>query len=287
MREPPTKAYDLRNHVAVVTGAARMRGIGRAIARRLAADGAAVCLVGHPNSPPAKSEAEERAQWQGIDSIVAEIDNAGGQAFACRADVADSEHVQRVIADVLGHFGHVDIVVNNAAINPQWLAEGVPFVDLELATWDKVMSVNVRSAFLFAKFAVPHMIERRYGHIINISSRAGKVGIPGVAAYCASKFALIGLTQSLALELAPFGIQVNAVCPGWINTDLNVRWGAPEAKAWGVPIEVAQTRLARAAPLGRVGEPAEVANIVSFLVSGQASYMTGQAINVTGGRLMQ
>lgn len=276
--------YDLRNKVAVVTGAARMRGIGRAIALRLAAEGAAITVVGRGEAPAARGEREQRAGWQGLAGVVAEIENTGGRAMACYANAADAAQSQQVIDATIERFGRLDIVVNNAAINPQWLAGGVPVEELDPAVWDEVMAVNVRSAFLFARYAIPHMKAQRSGHIINISSRAGKIGLPGVSAYSASKFALIGLTQSLAVELGPVGVRVNAVCPGWVDTDLNVNWGAAEASEWKVTVPEARERLVSAAPLGRVAEPQEIASVVAFLVSDQSSYMTGQAINVTGGR---
>lgn len=261
-----------------------MRGIGRAIALRLATEGAAITVVGRSGGPAARGELEQRAGWGGLASVVAEIEKGGGKAMACYADAADVAQSQQVIDATLERFGRLDIVVNNAAINPQWLAGGVPVEALDPAVWDEVMAVNVRSAFLFARSAIPHLKAQRRGHIINISSRAGKIGLPGVAAYSASKFALIGLTQSLALELGPFGVRVNAVCPGWVDTDLNVSWGAAEASEWQVSVQEARERLVRAAPLGRVAKPEEIASVVAFLVSDQSSYMTGQAINVTGGR---
>ena len=193
-----------------------------------------------------------------------------------------------MVQQAIDHFGQIDILVNNAGSRPG--PDRVPVVELSEAAWDKVLNVNAKGTFLCAQAVARHMIARgEGGKIINISSTAGRQGMPRFAAYCASKFAVIGFTQSLAHELAPHQINVNAVCPG---TTLTERTGyiaaalneleAPTDDATQAMID----QLAEQTPLGRVGTPADVARTVAFLASAEADYLTGLAVNVTGGSLM-
>lgn len=288
--------YNLGGKIAIVTGAARKRGLARVIALRLAKEGADVAVVGRKYRDHESLLEEERLEgWRGLDSVVDEIRALGRQGMGVAADLRFSKDVNEMVEKVEAKFGRIDILVNNAAINWPYKG-GLPLVsklvDLSEEDWNQVLDVNLKGPFLCSKAVAMVMIKRREGgKIINISSRAGKMGIAGMGPYCASKFGLIGLTQTLALELAPYRINVNAVCPGRIRTR---QYGMDRINAMarrrGITIEEARAQVdadvLRFIPLGRVAEPEEVANVVSFLCSGESDYMTGQAINVTGGRIM-
>ncbi len=290
--------YDLSGKVAIVTGAARKRGLGRAIALLLAKEGADVVVVGR-KYPDSKSEIfleEELAEgWRGLDSVVEEIQAAGRHGLAVRADLSVSNDVGRMVEEATAKFGKIDILVNNAAYF--WPRNGnqpmfTDLIDLPEEVWDRVLEVNLKGPFLCCKSVAKRMILRgKGGKIVNISSRAGKTGIAGIGAYCCSKFGLNGLTQTLALELAPYKINVNSVCPGRIRTQqYGVNMIKSLAQQKGISIEEARSQVDADVlpfiPLGRVAEPEEVASVVAFLCSSESDYMTGQAINVTGGRIM-
>jgi meso-butanediol dehydrogenase/(S,S)-butanediol dehydrogenase/diacetyl reductase len=290
--------YDLGGKVAIVTGAARKRGLGRVIALRLAKEGADVVAVGrkYPEGEREIFLEEEDAQgWRGVDSLVQEIESMGRRGLALRADVTVSKEIDDLVRDVEAKLGKIDILINNAAYN--WPHKGdqpmfTPVVELPEEVWDRIIDVNLKGPFLCCKAVARHMISRgEGGKIVNISSRAGKMGIAGLGAYCASKFGLNGLTQTLAIELAPYKIHVNAVCPGRIRTlQYGIDMVRDLAKQRAVSIEEAKTQVDAEVlpfiPLGRVAEPEEIANVVAFLCSKESDYMTGQAVNVTGGRIM-
>ncbi len=254
--------YDLGGQAAIVTGAAN--GIGRAIALRLAQEG---CRVGLFDIDGAGAHATAEL-----------VHAAGGTAAVAIGNVARREEVDRGAAELTREFGTIDILVNNAGI-----LRTAPFLELTDAAWHDTFGVNLDGAFYFSQAVLPAMVAQGAGAIINIASFAGKKGLANHAAYSASKFALIGLTQCMATELAEHGIRVNAVCPG-IIVDTGMRDVAEaSAKAEGRPgVEVR----AQAVPMRRAGRPDEITRVVAFLVSGEAGYMTGQAINVTGGLWM-
>jgi NAD(P)-dependent dehydrogenase (short-subunit alcohol dehydrogenase family) len=290
--------YDLSGKVAIVTGAARKRGLGRFIALRLAEEGADVVGVSR-NYPDGKSEVlleEEHAQgWRGVDSLIDEIRSMGRKGLALKCDVTLSRDVTNLVEEVEAKFGKIDILINNAAYN--WPHKGdqpmfTPIVELPEEVWDRVIAVNLKGPFLCCREVAKRMIVRgQGGKIVNISSRGGKMGIAGLGAYCSSKFGLHGLTQTLAIELAPYRINVNAVCPGRVRTQ---QYGLDMirdlADQRGISVEEARAQVdvevLPLIPLGRVAEPEEIGNVVAFLCSSQSDYMTGQAINVTGGRIM-
>jgi NAD(P)-dependent dehydrogenase (short-subunit alcohol dehydrogenase family) len=272
--------YDLTGKVALVTGAGGERGIGRGIANRLADEGADVAVSDLRDSPI--------GSWGGLSAVAREIEGKGRGSMPITADVGDEEQVNQLIGSVVERFGKLDILVNNAGAPAG--PDRVPVVDLDVEVWDAVQRVNVRGTFLCARAAARHMIERGGGgKIINMSSVSGKKGSPRYAAYCASKFAVIGFTQSLSGELGPYGIQVNAICPGLIETE-RLTGMAGALRPDGVSTEVYREQMiARAGdgnPVGRIGQPDDVARTAVFLASEESTFLTGLAIPVAGGSWM-
>ena len=252
--------------VALVTGAGR--GIGAAIAVRLASGGhrVAVCDV----------------RAEGAERTARTIDPAGRRAIAVVADVSDAASVTGMIADVTGRLGSPDILVNNAGV-----ISAVPFADLAEAEWDRVLGVNLKGQYLCARAVLPAMRRRGWGRIINIASDAGKTGEPYIAHYSASKFGVIGLTQSLALEYAREGITVNAVCPAITDTDMMEQLAAEmEHSVPGPPAAGWRAAFVEEIPLGRPMAPADIAELCAFLAGDGAAAISGQAINVSGAHEM-
>ena len=271
--------YNLSGKVALITGAGGELGIGRAICQRLANEGCDLVL----NDLEAKPYSE--SGWGGLPALTAEIEALGREALTIAADVSNANQVDTMVQQALAHFGRIDILVNNAGSRPG--PDRVPVVELSEAAWDQVQNVNAKGTFLCSRAVARHMIERGGGgKIINISSTAGRLGMPRFAAYCASKFAVIGFTQSLAHELAPHQINVNAVCPGttltersgYIAAALNAEQN-PTADATDSMID----DIANQTPLGRVGTPTDVARTVAFLASSESEYTTGVSLLVSGG----
>ena len=276
--------YNLEGKVALVTGAGGRRGIGRAIALRLAQEGVNVVV----NDVVANPHQGAGAQWRGVADVAAEIEALGRQAMSVIADVSDSAQVEDMVRRTVDRFGRIDILVNNAG-SPAG-RDRVPVVELEEDAWDLVQRVNVKGTFLCSRAAAREMIRTgRSGKIIIISSGAGKRGMARYAAYCASKFALIGFTQSLALELAPHAVNVNAICPGLVDTE-RISGIAAALAPEGETGEQYRARMieerAQVIPLGRVAEGADVAVIAAFLASPESDYLTGLSIPVAGGSLM-
>lgn len=253
MSEPAR--LSLEGRVAVVTGASR--GIGRAIALELARLNAAV-IVNYNTSEKAAEE------------IVNQILTGGGQAKSVRADVSDFQQAQELIKTAIDIFGGLDILVNNAGITRDMLIMMMTEED-----WDRVQNTNLKSTFNCSKAAVRHMMRKRYGRIINITSVAGQMGNAGQTNYSASKAGQIGFTKALAREVASRNITVNAIAAGYIDTEI---WA-------NVPEEARQNALT-IIPLGRKGQPEEIAYAAAFLASDQAAYITGQILGVDGGMAM-
>jgi NAD(P)-dependent dehydrogenase (short-subunit alcohol dehydrogenase family) len=247
---------------ALVTGAGT--GIGRAIALRLARDGWAVAV---------NDVEPDRA-----DAVAAEVMALGVRGVAVVADVGDREAARRMVAETMATLGAVDLLVNNAGV-----CRLGALAEFSEADWRATFRVNVDGVFFCCQAALPHMLARGHGNIINLASWSGKAGAPYFGPYCASKFAVIGLTQSLAKEVAAQGIRVNAVCPGIVaGTEMRAHVDA-ESRALGRPTSTDRVGWI---PMGRLAEPEDVAGVVAFLVSDDARYMTGQAVNVTGGLWM-
>jgi len=250
---------------ALVTGAGR--GIGKAIALELASRGADVA-VNDLSAEPAEAVAEE-------------ITGRGARALSLPCDVSRRSQVQQMVHAVIEQWGGLDILVNNAGVS-----RIVPFLEMAEETWDQVIDTNLKGAYLCSQEALRTMVSQGAGAIVNVSSQSGKEGNSCYAAYCASKFGIIGLTQSLAREFAPSGIRVNAVCPGVCFTELWEEQLPDYARKRGLEPEQVKAYLEGKVPLGRLGTPEEIARVVAFLASDEASYITGQAINVTGGAIM-
>jgi len=248
----------------VVTGAAQ--GMGRAIAGAFLAEGARVVL--------------SDINAQGVEETAGQLD-PGGRAFAVRCDVTKTDEVNDLVEAALGQLGAVDVFVNNAGTITMRRV-----VELSEDEWDTVMDVNAKGVFLCTRAILPHMLERKSGSIVNIASQAGKRGYKLFAHYCASKAAVIVFSKGVALEVAP-DVRVNCVCPGIVNTDMMEREYAWEEAMTGEPKESIQKRWMSGIPMGRFQEPEHIAGVALFLASDDASEMTGQAINVTGGMVME
>ncbi len=262
--------YDLNGQVAIVTGAAS--GIGRGIALRLAREGAVSVAAD--------------LDGQAAERVVQEIVHAGGRGKALEADVSSERDVQRMFEQAVKDFGRLHILVNNAGIGTTGL-----IIDHTLEDWEKSMSVNLKGTFLCSRAAAKIMIPARKGRIVNISSIAGKEGEEFIGGYCSSKFGVIGLTQVMAKELGRHGINVNAVCPGYIWTPMWEKmavWFRENFRALSgkTPREIFEARVKSVTPLRRPQKPEDIAALVAFLVSEEAGNISGQAINVDGGAIM-
>lgn len=264
----------LDGRVALVTGAGRLRGIGRATAVALAELGADVVVTGTGRDPATFPEDEKKAGWRDIESTAEQIRARGRRALTWVGDLSQAEAVQRLVDRVREAFGRLDVLVNNAAY-PRG-NDRVPLPDLDEAVWRRVIDIKLTGAFLLCKRVVPIMIQQQWGRIINLSSIAGKRGSPSTAAYNAANFGIQGLTQSLAMEVARHGITVNAVCPGTIDTARMDVLG--RAEGW-------QRQLERI-PMGRAASDEEVAGLIAFLCTPAAAFMTGQSVNIDGGMVM-
>lgn len=274
----------LERKVAIVTGAGRLRGIGRAIALRLAEDGADVVATGAPRDPATFPEHERAQAWKGVASVAAEIEALGRRALALDCDVTKREDARNAVAQTLARFGRVDILVNNAGAA---FCGDRPLWEIDEAEWYRVVDVNLNGVYQMCAAVIPPMVEAgRGGRIVNISSTAGRQGIPFYGAYCATKFGVIGLTQMLAQEAAAYRITVNCVAPGSVDTDMMDGTFARMAGRYGVAFEAMKQGAIRTIPLGRQGRGSDIAAAVAFFASDEASWITGQTLNVNGGTPM-
>jgi NAD(P)-dependent dehydrogenase (short-subunit alcohol dehydrogenase family) len=276
--------YNLTGKVALVTGAGGKYGIGRAIATRLAKEGADVAVNDMTEHP----YAADQPDWHGLPAVVREIEAMGQRAISVVADVTDAEQVKGMVDQTVAHFGKIDILVNNAGTIAG--KDRVPVVDLAEEDWDRVQRVNVKGVFLCSQAVARHLIAQGTGgKIINMSSVTGKRGSARFAAYSASKFAVIGFTQSLASELAPYQVNVNAICPGLVDTE---RFGhlasvlMPQNLSADEQLSEYTRRSKAAVPIGRLAEGADVAKMAAFLASDEAAYLSGVSITVSGGTVM-
>ena len=272
-------------NVVLITGCGRVRGMGRAMSLAFARAGADIVATDIATSGT-RNENEEgleeiRVGWKGLESLAGEIQALGRRVYTTVGDVSRAADAERFVAEALGRFGRVDVLVNNAAA-PHGADRRLVWETPEEA-WDLVLDVNLKGAFLMSRAVIPHMLARRSGRIINLASVAGKRGTARRGAYTASKFAIIGLTQVLAQELAAHGITVNAICPGSVDTSRRESTSRrekalaehdPSAPVMGMP------------PTGRVARPDDIARLALFFASAESDHITGQAWNVDGGSVM-
>jgi meso-butanediol dehydrogenase/(S,S)-butanediol dehydrogenase/diacetyl reductase len=271
--------YGLKGKAAIVTGSGRKGGIGEAIVKRLAAEG---CRVVVSDLGTAKGE-EFAAEHIGVSAemlaIADECRTLGAETIAVPCDVRIEAECQSLVDRTVEAFGRVDILVNNAGVG--YLME--PFTEFKESSWDAVLDVNLKGAFLCSKHAAIRMQSQGGGSIVNIASQAAKSGFPFAAAYTASKHGLVGLTRSNAVELGRNGIRVNAVCPNHITTGLGHWQNKFFSEKLGLDYDTYLKGIVDKNPLGRTGLTADIAKAVAFLCSEEASYITGEALNVSGG----
>ena len=267
---------ELDGKVAIVTGAGRLRGIGRATAVHLAKMGADVVVTGTGRSPDRYPDEEKAIGWRDVESTADQVREQGRKALTLVVDVSNGEQVQTMVDRTIEEFGRVDILINNAAFARS--PDRVPIIELDPETFQLVIDIKVTGSYLCTKAVLPHIIEQGDGgKIVNISSSAGKRGSANTLAYNAANFAIVGMTQSMAQELGKYGINVNAVCPGAVDTyrmDDLIQAGRWEG-------------MAERTPIGRNGTDEETGGLVAYLCSEAASWIHGQSININGGTLME
>jgi NAD(P)-dependent dehydrogenase (short-subunit alcohol dehydrogenase family) len=276
----------LEGKVAMVTGAGGEHGLGRAIARRFADEGADLVLTDVIPTGLRVSSSTPPGDWRGIDAVAEEIRKHGRRAMTAIADVRSTEQMEAVVTRALAEFGRIDVLVNNAGA-PGSL-DRTPVVELSDEAWDTVLDTNLKGTFVTSRAVARAMLARGVrGRIISMSSQWGKKGGARRAAYCASKFGIIGFTQSLAQELAPAGITVNAICPSAADTERLDHAGLRADGTFDPKLREERIKeTAAATPLGRIARPSDVAEVAAFLAGDAAEYITGQSINVTGGGVM-
>ena len=266
---------ELEGKVAIITGAGRRRSIGRSTAHALAELGADLVLTGTGRDPSTFPSDEQEIGWRDIESVADEVRALGRRTMTIVGTVTDEDDVDTMIERTLDEFGRIDILVNNAAY--RYGPDRVPLIEVDPDIFQKVIDVKVRGTYLCSKAVAKVLIDQgEGGKIVTIASAAGKRASAATLAYNAANFAQIGMTQSMALELGPHGINVNAVCPGLVDTSRLDPLGRGEV--W-------QER-AKLAPIGRAGSPEEVAGLIAFLCSEAASWIHGQSINIGGGTVM-
>ncbi len=252
----------LKDKTAIITGAAS--GIGKATAINFAREGAKVMCAD--------------VNADGAEATARQIADTGGEAASVRADVSKEADVERMIGETVSRWGRLDTLYNNAGIG-----YGMPVTQIPVDEWDRLMSINLRGVFLGCKHAIPQMLKNGGGAIVNTASDAGLRGQAMLSAYCASKGGVVLLTKSLAVEWAEHGIRINCVCPGVIRTPILDPFLAQAQATTGASVDELWKRLGEAHPMGRVGQPEEVAKAVTFLASDEASFITGVALPVDGG----
>jgi len=255
----------LHDRVALVTGGSR--GIGKAIAKALMEQGAKVAVCSR-NAEDVRKAADD-------------ISPGGGRMLAIRADVAEKADARTLVRDIVTRWGQIHILVNNAGINAR-----IPIENEDDARWVEVLHVNLVGTYYVTREVLRHMPSHDGGRIINISSVLGRFGVPAYTAYCTAKHGIIGFTRALALEVVGRGITVNAICPGWVETDMAARGMRETAEIMGITQDEFRRRALAAVPIGRILEPKEIADLAVYLASDASAGMTGQAINLCGGQVM-
>lgn len=285
---------ELKGKVALVTGAGRRKGLGEAIARRLASEGCKVIVtdIGHAKGKQMPESAV--GSHSEMEQVAADIHAAavatgnGGACSALALDVLEESQVKAAIVTTVSRYGSLDILVNNAGIG--YLMK--PIVEMSIEEWDAVLGVNLRGAFLCTKYAAMQMIQqneaagvaqRKGGRIVNIASQAAKSGFPFASAYCASKHGMTGLTRVTAIEMGKYGITANAICPNHVTTGLGAWQNEYFSEALGLTMEQYMNAMKSRIPLGRPGLPTDTAATCAWLCSDEAQYVTGESMNVSGG----
>ncbi len=272
--------YQLQGKTVIVTGAGRRKGIGEAIVMRLAAEGCNIILsdLGAPKGTAFSTD--HIGTTEEMEAIAEDARHLGGRVVCVPCDVRVEKEVSALMQQAVSAFGQLDILVNNAGVG--YLME--PFAEFKESSWDAVLDVNLKGAFLCSKHAaIQFMAQGKGGNIINIASQAAKSGFPFAAAYTASKHGLVGLTRSNAVELGRYGIRVNAVCPNHITTGLGDWQNRFFSEKLGLDYDTYLQGIRDRNPLGRTGFTEDIAKAVAFLASDQSAYITGEAMNVSGG----
>ena len=255
----------LQDRVALITGASR--GIGKAIAQALAQEGVKVALCAR-NAEAVRKAADE-------------VSPGGGRVLGFRADVMNKADVRNLVQAIVGRWGGIHILVNNAGINAR-----IPIESDDDAGWRALLESTVLGAYYVTREVLRHMPDKAGGRVINLSSILGRFGVPGYTAYCTAKHGIIGFTRALALEVASRGITVNAICPGWVETEMADRGMRETAAVMGITKEEFRRQALDAVPVKRILDPKEIADLVVYLASDAASGMIGQAITLDGGQVM-
>jgi meso-butanediol dehydrogenase/(S,S)-butanediol dehydrogenase/diacetyl reductase len=272
----------LAGKVAICTGAGRRNGLGFAILERLAREGCNV-VVSDLGSPDRFLGADNIGATDEMQAVTAELAGLGVEAIAVPCDVRREADVEKLMNTTMQRFGRIDILVNNAGVG--YMLK--PFTENTLEEWQLVLDVNLTGPFLCSKHVVKHMVAGgRGGRIINIASQAAKSGFPHLAGYVSTKHGLVGFTRSIAVELGGTGITVNAVCPNHVTTGLGAKQNAYYAALRGQTLDEFMAAMRGRIPLGRPGNPGDTAAAVAFLASDDAQYITGEAMNVSGGEEM-
>jgi NAD(P)-dependent dehydrogenase (short-subunit alcohol dehydrogenase family) len=272
--------YQLTNKVAVITGSGRHKGIGEAIALRLAAEGCRLVLSDLGVAKGSHFEAAHIGATAEMEAIAAGCRQQGATVHTVACDVRLESDCTQLMAEAVNTFGQIDILINNAGVG--YIME--PFTEFKESSWDAVLDVNLKGAFLCSKHAAIQMIQQKSGGcIINIASQAAKSGFPFAAAYTASKHGLVGLTRSNAVELGKYNIRVNAICPNHITTGLGHWQNTFFSEKLGLDYDSYVQGIVNRNPLGRTGLTQDIAKATAFLCSDEAAYITGEAMNVSGG----
>ncbi len=281
-----TATGKLAGQVVWITGAGRMRGIGSAAARRIAAEGGDVLVSAIARAPGELPEHEQAAGWCGVESLAEELRSLGVRALAMDCDVTNAAQVDACAAAATRELGPLTGLVNNAGVASE--AGSAPIATMDDDLWFRTIDINLNGVYRCCKAAVRAMLEHgQGGAIVNLSSLAGRFGLPNYGGYCASKFGVVGLTQQLAGEVARDGIRVNCVCPGSIDSDMLDGTIARKAAAAGIGFDEFKATYNHAIiPMGRRGKVEELGAVIAFLLGPDASYITGQTLNVDGGYRM-
>ena len=281
-------SMDLQGRVVAVTGSGRHKGLGQGILQRFA-DAGAHCVVSDIGAPREHMGSEHIGTTDEMEEVAAELRGRGVKAIAVACDVTKEADCERLVAEAVKAFGRLDVMVNNAGIG--YIMK--PMLETSQSEWEAVLGVNLMGAFLCSKHAARQMIAQgpnaagNGGRIINIASQAAKSGFPHMAPYCSSKHGMVGLTRSNAVELGKHGITVNAVCPNHVTTGLGAKQNDYFSRLLGFDsVEAYLKNMAAKNPMGRPGLPSDTAEVCAFLASDGAQYMTGEALNISGGEEM-